>query len=319
MLPEVYEGWQKYTKVNEIDINLALGIVVICGGFFLVYFVEELAHLMADRHAHNKEDVSIHRAVSIRGCPVSLEGPAPPCEPSSCHKSDGDASCQDSTICQLDCNDKEFCRDVTEGEECSSSKCYSSIATCSVIHNFEPADGYGTFGPADSQKIPDTHQQLQENKHLVNRNPHNGNSQRYLTVLFSFHTNEIKNCYGSSIQKHWTKETNTGSMQRSQSGGNHSHDLHHHHGLMMENGHCVGAPLRGLLFIVALSLHEILEGIAVGLQKNQSGVLQLFAAVASHKFVISFCVGLELSTSGVKFLMHTIYILVFSLVTPLGK
>ena len=192
MLPEVYEGWQKYTKDNEIDINLALGIVVICGGFFLVYFVEELAHLMADRHVHNKEDVSIHRAVSIRGCPVSLEGPAPPCEPSSCHKSDGDASCQDSTICQLDCNDKEFCRDVTEGEECSSSKCYSSIATCSVIHNFEPADGYGTFSPADSQKNPDTHQQLQENKHLVNRNPHNGNSQRYLTVLFFFHTNEIK-------------------------------------------------------------------------------------------------------------------------------
>lgn len=95
--------------------------------------------------------------------------------------------------------------------------------------------------------------------------------------------------------------------------------MHHHHGLMIENGHCVGAPLRGLLFIVALSLHEILEGVAVGLQKKQSGVLQLFTAVASHKFVISFCVGLELSTSGVKLLMHTIYILVFSLVTPLGK
>lgn len=115
------------------------------------------------------------------------------------------------------------------------------------------------------------------------------------------------------------KEVNNTTLECSQSGGNHSHDLHHHHGLMMGNGHCVGAPLRGLLFIVALSLHEILEGVAVGLQKNQSGVLQLFAAVASHKFVISFCVGLELSTSGVKVLMHTIYILVFSLVTPLGK
>jgi len=124
--------------------------------------------------------------------------------------------------------------------------------------------------------------------------------------------------YFSSKQKHWVKKVNNTTQERSQLGG-HSHDLHHHHGMIMENGHCVGAPLRGLLFIVALSLHEILEGVAVGLQKNQSGVLQLFAAVASHKFVISFCVGLELSTSGVKFLMHTIYILVFSLVTPLGK
>lgn len=180
MLPEVHEGWQKYAKENGIDINLALGIVVICGGFFLVYFVEELAHLMADRHAHNKEDVSIHRAVSIRGCPVSLEGPAPPCEPSGCQKSDGDASCQGSTICQLDCTEKEFCRDVTEGEGCSSSKCYSSKtgSACSAIHNnldpIERNDGYGTFGPAESSVLP----QVQENNHLVNRNPHSGSSQR---------------------------------------------------------------------------------------------------------------------------------------------
>ncbi len=180
MLPEVHEGWQKYAKENEIDVNLALGIVVICGGFFLVYFVEELAHLMADRHAHNKEDVSIHRAVSIRGCPVSLEGPAPPCEPSSCQKSDGDASCQDSTICQLDCTEKEFCRDVTEGDGCSSLKCYSSkgSSACSVIHNnldpIERNDGYGTFGPAERSVLP----QVQENNHLVNRNPHSGSSQR---------------------------------------------------------------------------------------------------------------------------------------------
>lgn len=76
--------------------------------------------------------------------------------------------------------------------------------------------------------------------------------------------------------------------------------------------------MRGLLVIIALSLHEVLEGLAVGLQKSQSGVLQLFAAIASHKFVISFCVGLELSTNGVGLLVHVVYILVFSLVTPLG-
>ena len=124
--------------------------------------------------------------------------------------------------------------------------------------------------------------------------------------------------HGSSKSNQWMREVPSAPLHRTLSSGHHSHDLHHHHGLMMENGHCVGAPLRGLLFIIALSLHEVLEGVAVGLQKNQSGVFQLFAAVASHKFVISFCVGLELSTSGVKLLMHTIYILVFSLVTPLG-
>lgn len=98
------------------------------------------------------------------------------------------------------------------------------------------------------------------------------------------------------------------------------HQHHHHHGLISKDGHCIaGGALRGLFVIIALSLHEILEGLAVGLQNDQAGVLQLFAAVASHKFVISFCVGLELSTSGVSVLIHTIYICVFSLVTPLGN
>lgn len=100
----------------------------------------------------------------------------------------------------------------------------------------------------------------------------------------------------------------------------HKHDLTgcHHHGLVPANSHCVGAPMRGLLVIIALSLHEVLEGLAVGLQKNQSGVLQLFAAIASHKFVISFCIGLELTITGVRLQLHVIYVLVFSLVTPLG-
>ena len=95
---------------------------------------------------------------------------------------------------------------------------------------------------------------------------------------------------------------------------------HHHHRLLIDNnGHCVGAPLRGLFLIIALSFHEILEGLVVGLQKETNGVWQLFAAIASHKYVISLCIGMELSTSHVSLLVHSIYILVFSLVTPFGK
>jgi len=95
--------------------------------------------------------------------------------------------------------------------------------------------------------------------------------------------------------------------------------LHNHHMLVVDNDQCVGAALRGLLVIMALSFHEILEGLAIGLQKEVNGVWQLFMAVASHKYVISLCIGMELSTSRVSLLIYTIYILVFSLVTPFGK
>ncbi len=99
----------------------------------------------------------------------------------------------------------------------------------------------------------------------------------------------------------------------SDSKGHSHHHGHHHHGL---DG---SLKLHGLFIVIALSLHEILEGMAIGLQNDTTGVIQLCTAVAAHKFVISFCVGLELSTNGVKLLVHTIYIFTFSLVTPIGK
>ena len=43
-----------------------------------------------------------------------------------------------------------------------------------------------------------------------------------------------------------------------------------------------------------------------------------FSAVATHKYVISFCVGLELLTARTPFKLFAFYISVFSLVSPLG-
>ena len=40
------------------------------------------------------------------------------------------------------------------------------------------------------------------------------------------------------------------------------------------------------------------EGLAVGLEEDTAGVWTLFAAIASHKFVISFCMGVELVSVG---------------------
>ncbi|XP_075147706.1 zinc transporter ZIP1-like [Haematobia irritans] len=43
----------------------------------------------------------------------------------------------------------------------------------------------------------------------------------------------------------------------------------------------------------ALSLHSAIEGIAIGVQNTSSKVLFLLGAVACHKFVMAFCLGLE--------------------------
>lgn len=44
----------------------------------------------------------------------------------------------------------------------------------------------------------------------------------------------------------------------------------------------------------------------------------MFGAVASHKFVISFCMGMELVTSQTKLLAYLASILFFAILSPVG-
>ena len=44
----------------------------------------------------------------------------------------------------------------------------------------------------------------------------------------------------------------------------------------------------------------------------------LFSAVATHKYVISFCVGLELYNADTPKLLYAAYILVFALMSSIG-
>lgn len=76
--------------------------------------------------------------------------------------------------------------------------------------------------------------------------------------------------------------------------------------------------MRGLLVILGLSIHELFEGIAIGLESEPESVWALFAAVATHKFVIAFCIGLEMATSGVRLSLQVFYMLVLAAVTSLG-
>ena len=53
--------------------------------------------------------------------------------------------------------------------------------------------------------------------------------------------------------------------------------------------------------VASLSFHSVIAGLTLGLEKETSGVWINFAAIAMHKFVIAFSVGIELVTSRVSF------------------
>ncbi|CAK1580786.1 unnamed protein product [Parnassius mnemosyne] len=65
--------------------------------------------------------------------------------------------------------------------------------------------------------------------------------------------------------------------------------------------------------LCALFVHSLLEGLAIGLQETTAQVLLLLAAVASHKYVVGFCLGVELcATFAGRLCMHITCILLFS-------
>lgn len=101
-------------------------------------------------------------------------------------------------------------------------------------------------------------------------------------------------------------------------GGAENEDHHGHDKSTSGGGNVVKRSFRGLLAVMALSFHAIFEGLAVGLEMKPTNVWYLFGAVATHKFVIGFCVGVELVSSRTKLPLMLVYIGTFAAVTPIG-
>lgn len=51
-----------------------------------------------------------------------------------------------------------------------------------------------------------------------------------------------------------------------------------------------------MIFLVALGMHSVFEGIAVGLQTEKDKVLEFSVAVLVHETVMAFTFGMEVSS-----------------------
>ncbi|XP_023713129.1 zinc transporter ZIP1 isoform X2 [Cryptotermes secundus] len=76
--------------------------------------------------------------------------------------------------------------------------------------------------------------------------------------------------------------------------------------------------LRALVLLFSLSLHSLLEGLAVGLQTDVSDLIQIFVAVVIHKTVIAFSLGLSLVQTELSLASIIKSNLLFSITSPLG-
>lgn len=102
----------------------------------------------------------------------------------------------------------------------------------------------------------------------------------------------------------------------------HAHSHSHNHSHLPvggdNSGDMLASSLRGLFIVLALSLHELFEGMAIGLESSANSVWFMFGAVSAHKLVLAFCVGVELIVARTRLSLAVLYVLTFAVVSPLG-
>lgn len=121
--------------------------------------------------------------------------------------------------------------------------------------------------------------------------------------------------YGSLQQECNSSVNSRANLQRSLSNRSYrdpnaeesdNHDLHSH------------SSLRSLLLLLALSLHSIFEGLAMGLQTDKNQLLAIFTAVIIHKNILAFSLGMNLVQSHLSKCSVVLSCLCFALMAPIG-
>lgn len=79
-------------------------------------------------------------------------------------------------------------------------------------------------------------------------------------------------------------------------------------------------PVTGVFsLLLALVVHSLLEGLAIGVQSSAPAVLLLLGAVSAHKYVVGFCLGVEICSHGSRHrCSHILQILTFAVGSVAG-
>ena len=78
------------------------------------------------------------------------------------------------------------------------------------------------------------------------------------------------------------------------------------------------SSLRSLMLLLALSLHSVFEGLAIGLQETTGDLISITLAVISHKAVMAFSLGLNLAQSNLSLKNFIMSNIIFSIASPVG-
>lgn len=162
------------------------------------------------------------------------------------------------------------------------------------------------------------------NSTILSKNSKNQHNDRHSSIADLISNDTESSFYqphAHIVPKH-NNQVSTIAGPTTVSDGTHSHHNHIHHAHShlpdVADDDLIVSSLRGLLIVLALSVHELFEGLAVGLEDTSATVWYMFGAVAAHKLVLAFCVGVELIVAKTQKWLAFVYVLTFAAVSPIG-
>eukprot|EP00057_Strongylocentrotus_purpuratus_P006548 XP_011661022.1 PREDICTED: zinc transporter ZIP3-like [Strongylocentrotus purpuratus] len=76
--------------------------------------------------------------------------------------------------------------------------------------------------------------------------------------------------------------------------------------------------LHSIILLLALSVHSVFEGMALGLQEDIKQIIYLLVAMVAHESLAAFALGASLLKSEVQLSAYIVYGVIFSSMIPLG-
>ena len=279
LIPDVREDVQDLLTEWNITTNFAVAEFIISIGFFIILLIETL--VMVLQHHNN--------AIPIE----SVE----------------------SSICSNKAHDCRTQRQVAENteqvafssHERGTRKGYGSMRTCS------DSDG----GPSSTQEVSEGNRPTGDERLGPDEDSH-----------YSEH--QYQGCHHRLHHHHKHHPVTTDPVQESASqaqcghppvvveAGDCVHVIHpshhqHHHLEASQLG-----SLRSFVLLLALSLHTVFEGLAIGLQSTESSVWNLFIAIVVHKCIIAFSIGIQFAENLRTYSRAVLFVLFFALMSPIG-
>ncbi|KAJ2938774.1 hypothetical protein O0L34_g3395 [Tuta absoluta] len=301
LLPEVDENVQLLQAAGQLpEMPIYLAALIMCSGFFMMYLVEELVHVYINSRENSNANTSFTRVLSIR------------------RNNDGEVA-------------KVFCMTTLKAALIMCSGFFMMYLVEELVHVYinsrENSNANTSFTRVlsirrnNDGEVAKVFCMTTLKAALIMCS---GFFMMYLVeelVHVYINSRENSNANTSFTRVLSIRRNNDGEVAKDEESKSPDHKGHvHGHSHLHTEGadDSIVAALRGLLIVLALSIHELFEGLAVGLESSANKVWFMFGAVSAHKYIIAFCIGVELLVAGTRRWLSILYIFTFSFVSALG-